>query len=163
MEILIKNEQGYELVSIPVNEIELVKKNNVVVTDFNFSDEDKKRINAGCIISNDMVIIETDEYIGNYNDKVLKDANKIFSDTLKPITGKYTREEIETFAIKLIEAKKVIDLWITSPYLMSIKKDSETLEEFSQRVLNNSESYMYIAGQAEINKNEYLKTYLLID
>lgn len=65
MKIIIKNGSNFNLTSIPNSELELIKKNNEVITNFVITDEEEKKINWGCtfVYDWDFKIIETDKYL----------------------------------------------------------------------------------------------------
>lgn len=65
MEIIIKNWDELSLTNIPDNELELVKENNEVITEYTISDEDRIKLGKWCILNSDMTITETEQYIKN--------------------------------------------------------------------------------------------------
>lgn len=63
MEVIIKNWDELKFVSIPDNELELVRVNNEeVITDITLSQEDKIKLWKWCRLNSDMTITETELY-----------------------------------------------------------------------------------------------------
>jgi len=90
-------------------------------------------------------------------ENIQKEAYKEFVESLEIINEKYTRDEQQTFDLKLREAEKVLSGW-ESVFLTALCVDWETTKELAETIKINSINYQMLYAQAEKILREKLKS-----
>ena len=123
--------------------------------EIDFTKEELEKINKWCLYEN-WKIVETPEYLENIKEEEIQKIYEEFENTIKQITAWYTQAEIDTWATKVEEAKKVI-AGGTSDLLSSLLLEWENLLDFAKKILQKAKEYSEIYYKAEKTKREKLK------
>ena len=165
MEVIIKNGNDFELKNIDDLKFEQ-ETNEAVIVDFTLTAEERTQIEWWSPFRYDEVITIWDEAIATLEEREYeinlinaefesKVRDKVYSNTIGWVKFKMPEEEIRTWDLRLIEARKVV-AWESSNTIDLAKPDWVTSMQYSQYLIGMWDAKNVIYLQLEKEKNTKL-------